>query len=255
MFNPNDRATFGLGKYMKHFFLRLAFALAAIFSVSSVFAADLDVPPPPVEELRPATLDWSGPYVGAFIDGITETGTYDVVCAPACGAGLREMNGFGWNAGALIGWNYQMDSFVMGIEGDWAFGGNVAQNHEPAEMTDLDFNSIATICARLGWALDDTLIYAKGGVAFVDSTFSTTDFPTLSGFATEDSAWLTGWVIGGGMEHGFSDRLTGRLEYTYMSLPDASYTFDDGLGNTADITQSFDGIHTIRAALAYNFSW
>ena len=253
MFNPNDRATFGLGKHMKHFFLRLAFALAAIFSVSSVFAADLDVPPPPVEELRPATFDWSGPYVGAFIDGITETGTYDAVCLPAaCGAvGLREMNGFGWNTGGFVGWNYQMDSFVMGIEGDWAFGGHVAQNQAPVELTELEFDNIATICARLGWAMDNTLLYTKGGVAFVDSTFSTT---ALAGGSAEDSSWLTGWVVGGGMEHAFSDRLSGRLEYTYMDLPDADYLLVNG-ANSADVSQSFDGIHTIRAGLAYNFGW
>jgi outer membrane immunogenic protein len=253
MFNPNDRATFGSGKHMKHFFFRLAFLVAAFFPVSSVLAADLDVPPP-IEDSRPANFDWSGPYVGAFIAGITETGTYDVVCAPICGAGLREMNGFGWNGGALVGWNYQMDSFVMGIEGDWALGEHVAQNHEPAELTDLEFNNIATLRARLGWALDDTLIYATGGVAFVDSKFFSPDFPAGSGFFAEDSAWLTGWVIGGGMEHAFSDRISGRLEYSYMSLPDAEYQLVNGV-NTADVTQSFDGIHTIRAGLAYNFGW
>jgi outer membrane immunogenic protein len=103
---------------MKQFFFRLAFAIAAFFPASSVLAADLDIPPP-VENLRPATYDWSGPYVGAFAGGIVETGTYDAVCTPGpCGTtGLREMNGVGWNGGILAGWNYQMDSFVMGIEG------------------------------------------------------------------------------------------------------------------------------------------
>ena len=58
------------------------------------------------------------------------------------------------------------------------------------------------------------------------------------------------------MEHAFSDRLSGRLEYTYMSLPDEDYTLvNPGVPATADITQSFDGIHTIRAGLAYNFGW
>ena len=77
---------------MKHFFFRLALVVTAFFPVSSVLAADLDVPPP-IEDLRPTNFDWSGPYVGAFVAGITETGTYDAVCVPAACTGLREMNG------------------------------------------------------------------------------------------------------------------------------------------------------------------
>ncbi len=254
MFIPNDSVTIGLGKHMKQFFFRLAFSVAALLPAASALAADLDIPPPPVEELRPATYDWSGPYVGAFVAGITETATYDVVCLPICGSGLRENNGHGWNGGIKAGWNYQIDNFVMGLEGDWALGGHVARNHEPAEMTDLAFDNIATLRARAGMAFDDTLIYATGGVALVDSKFSTTDFPTASGFATDDSKWLTGWVIGGGIEHAFTDGLSGSLEYTYMGLPDADYHFENGV-NTADITQSFDGVHTIRAGLSYNFGW
>ena len=235
---------------MNKFFFRLVFAIAALLPASSVLAADLDVPPP-VDNLRPATYDWSGPYVGAFVEGITELGNYDAVCVPAACAGLREMNGFGVNGGGFVGWNYQVDDFVMGVEGDWAFGGRVAKNHEPAELTDLNFDNIATLRARMGWAMDNTLFYATGGVAFVDSTFSTT---ALAGGSAEASSWLTGWVIGGGMEHAFSDRLSGRLEYTYMSLPDAEYLLVNG-ANSADVTQSFDGIHTIRAGLSYNFGW
>ena len=41
-----------------------------------------------------------------------------------------EHSGIGYAYGILGGWNYQMDSFVMGIEGDWAFGGTVATNDE-----------------------------------------------------------------------------------------------------------------------------
>ena len=251
MLNPVLRVTIGLGNGMNKFILRLAFLVAALLPASSVFASDLDVPPP-VDGLRQATYDWSGPYVGAFIAGITQTGTYDATCLPAaCAAGLREMNGFDWNTGLYAGWNYQLDGFVMGVEGDWAFGGTVAENHEPTEMTDLDFDNIGTLRARMGWAMDNTLIYATGGVALVDSTFSTT---VLVAGSAEDSSWLTGWIVGGGMEHAFPDRISGRFEYTYMDLPDADYQFVNG-ANSAAITQAFDGIHTIRAGLSYNFGW
>ena len=237
---------------MNQFFFRLVFAAAAFVPASSVLAADLDIPPP-VESLRPANFDWSGPYAGAFIGGITQTGTYDTFCG-ICGTGTREMNGFGVNAGVLAGWNYQIDNFVMGVEGDWAFGGKVAKNDDPSELTSFEMNNIGSLRARLGLAMDDTLLYATGGVAMVDTTFATTDYPTGSGFATSDSKWLTGWLIGAGMEHAFTDRLSGRLEYTYMGLPDTVYTLVNG-ANSVDVTQSFSGVHTIRAGLSYNFGW
>ena len=53
---------------MKKLLLALAFSTAALVPSATVRAADLDVPPPPpVEELRPATYDWTGIYVGAWV--------------------------------------------------------------------------------------------------------------------------------------------------------------------------------------------
>jgi outer membrane immunogenic protein len=254
MLIPGLNSKYGLGNHMHQFFFRLALATAALLPASSVLAADLDIPPP-VENLRPATYDWSGPYAGVFVSGITTTGTYDVTCA-LCGVFPRENNGFGWNGGLKAGWNYQVDSFVMGIEGDWAFGGHVAQNHEPTEMTDTEFNNIATLRARLGMAFDDTLVYLTGGAAFVDSTFSSTDYPTGSGNHSEDSQWLTGYVVGGGIEHAFSDSISASLEYTYMGLPDGEYTLTNAtIPSSIDVKNSFDGVHTIRLGMSYNFGW
>ncbi len=238
---------------MKKIVLGITLAAAAAVLAVNAAAADFE-PPPPVTDLRPATYDWSGPYAGIKFSGITETGTYTTACV-ACGTSVREMNGHGWNVGANLGWNYQMDSIVLGLEGNWAFGGHVARNHEPAEMTDLKFKSVASLRARAGVAFDDTLVYATGGVAFVDSRFSTSDFPTGSGLGAGSKKWLTGFVVGGGVEHAFTDRISGRLEYTYMGLPDATYSLDNGAGGMVDVVQAFDGIHAVTVGLEYNFGW
>ncbi len=236
---------------MKQFFFRLAFTAAALLPASSVLAADLDVPPPPVEELRPTTFDWSGPYAGAFIGGVAESGNFETSCSLCLGTSYGELNGIGWNGGVLAGWNYQMESFVMGVEGDWAFGGQVAKNSEASQQNELDFNNVATLRARAGMAFDNTLVYVTGGAAFVDTTFHTDD---LAGLSADDSKWVTGWVIGGGMEHAFSDRLSGRIEYTYMSLPDTSYSLSNA-NSAIDVDYDYVGVHTIRAGLTYNFGW
>ena len=251
MFNPNDSVTLGLGIKMNKFFLRLAFAVAVLLPMPSALAADLDVPPP---DLRQASFDWSGPYVGIFGAAVAVDGTYDGVCNPVC---LRhqtytdiEHSGIGYAGGILGGWNYQMDTFVFGIEGDWAFGGTVATNDEPTVDTDLSFNNIATLRARAGFALDNTLLYVTGGLAAVDMEFGAVMSTTES-----DSKWVYGWTAGGGLEHAFSDNFSGRIEYLYVGMDDADFSMTDGAATTLDATQEFDDIHMVRVGLTYNFGW
>jgi outer membrane immunogenic protein len=249
MFNPNDSVTIGLGNEMKKYLLGLAVAI--MLPASSAFAADLDVPPP--DNLRPATFDWSGPYLGVFGTAIAVDGTWDGDCS-TCVTPYTDMehSGIGYAGGILGGWNYQMDSFVLGIEGDWAFGGTVATNDEPGVDTDLSFNNIATLRARAGFALDNTLLYITGGLAAVDM-----EFGALFGAgptSLSDSQWVYGWTAGGGLEHAFSERLSGRLEYLYVGLPDSDYFLTDGV-DTFDGTQSIDDMHMVRVGLTYNFGW
>jgi outer membrane immunogenic protein len=235
---------------MNKFFFRLAFAIAVLLPMPSALAADLDVPPP---DLR---LDWSGPYVGVFGAAIAVDGTYDATCTaavPPCAVPTYtdiEHSGIGYAGGVLIGWNYQIDSFVMGIEGDWAFGGKVATNDEPGIDTDLSFNNIATVRARAGFALDNTLLYFTGGLAAVDMEFGAVMSSTES-----DSEWVYGWTAGGGLEHAFSDNLSGRIEYLYVGLDDADFSMTDDSSTIFDANQSFDDIHMVRVGLTYNFGW
>ena len=246
---------------MNKFFLRLAFALAVLLPMPSALAADLDVPPP-MDDLRPANFDWSGPYIGVFGTAVAVDGSFDGTCTLA-GVGCAgpgeiavytdyEHSGIGYAGGILGGWNYQMDSFVFGVEGDWAFGGTVATNDEFQVDTDLSFNNIATLRARLGWAMDNTLFYVTGGAAMVDMEFGAVMAPPG---AQSDSQWAYGWTAGGGMEHAFSDSISGRIEYLYVGLDDTDFSMTDAAPTTLDATQSFNDIHMVRAGLTYNFGW
>lgn len=233
---------------MKNLLVPFLFAVTALVPVSSVLAADPE--PPPIEDLRPG-YDWTGPYVGGFLGIVSIDGNYDATSVCGCAFYDREMSGSGYQAGVLLGWNYQFDSFVMGIEGDYAWGGEVADNDDPAEETDLQFNSIATLRARAGWANGNTLLYVTGGAAFVD-----TEFTGLIGTEdVSDDQWRTGWTVGGGIEHAFGGGLAGRLEYLYVDLPGTDYELIDSTGFGGDVEMSFEAIHMIRAALTYNFGW
>lgn len=234
---------------MNQFLLRLVVAAAALASAAPALAADIDVPPP-VDELRPATYDWSGGHVGIYAAGVAVEGRYDGVCP--CGATYSniEHSGIGYAGGILAGYNFQMDNFVFGIEGDWGMGNKVASNWEPGIDTQLSFDNIATLRARLGFAEGNTLFYLTGGAVAVDMEFA----GQMASWAS-DNTWAWGWTVGGGIEHAFTDSLTARLEYLYLGLPDTDFSLTDTAGTTFTATQTFDDAHLIRAALTYNFTW
>jgi outer membrane immunogenic protein len=236
---------------MKKQLFGLVFA-AAVLSPAISFAADLE-PPPPVDDLRPASYDWTGPYVGIFGTAVGIDGSFDGVCGGGCGGATYnniEHSGIGYGGGFLAGVNYQVDNFVLGVEGDWAFGGNMAANVEPGINTEINFDNMATLRARAGLAEGNTLFYVTGGAAAVDAEFGAVMASTES-----DNDWIWGWTVGGGIEHAFTDNFHVRLEYLFVGLEDGDFSLTDSASTTLTATQEFNDIHMVRAGLTYNFSW
>ena len=239
---------------MNAFLFRLALVSTVLVPVTSALAADLE-PPPPVDDLRPATYDWTGIYAGAFGSANAVDGHYDAtpICGGACVIQDPEMSGIGYGFGLRAGADYQWDSFVFGVIGDWQFGsGNLATNEDPSEDTYLKMNHLATARARVGWADDNTLIYATGGFAAAEMEFGGAVGP--AGVDDSDAQWTYGWTVGGGIEHAFTDALSVSLEYLYVDLQDTTHTLSDGAGSGGDVDMMYDGMHTVRAGLNYRFS-
>ncbi len=205
---------------MHKLFLRLALVSVAFVPAVSALAADIDFvppPPPPVEELRPATYDWSGAYVGAWagatcIDGsLVDNG----------GPSYWEMDGCGYKGGVMAGYLQQFDSFVVGGELDWGLTGQVAENNTPGADFAFRMNHLVTGRLRAGYAIDDTLLYATGGWAWAQG-----DLYGINGAAAPDhiKKGHAGWSLGGGIEHALTDQFRVRLEYIYTKFGGANYT-------------------------------
>jgi outer membrane immunogenic protein len=166
------------------------------------------------------------------------------------------MSGSDFMGGLLVGYNYDLGGTVVGAEADWSTTFNhIGQNRDPAERTNMSFDNIITLRARGGKAFDRTLVYATGGLAFVDVTFGGGVGPVGNSFYDTDSNWVTGWTIGGGIEHAYTDNLHGRLEYLFVGLPDEDFRLEDPNQSGGNVTQHFDAIHMVRASLTYNFGW
>ncbi|AYD00194.1 outer membrane protein [Neorhizobium sp. NCHU2750] len=181
------------------FVLAAATALAASTAAyTEAFAADAveQVPTAPAAVDTMPVFTWSGPYLGAHTgygwgDGHLE------------GAGSDDFDG--WRLGGFAGYNWQFSNgFVTGVEGDINYDWN---DNNYGGGVKLEGGVNGSVRARLGYAIDRTLIYAAGGWTATDVRLKA---PTGN-----DSDTLNGWTIGAGVDHAFTDNVFGRLEYRY----------------------------------------
>ncbi len=183
-------------------------AIAAM--TGTAFAADLpSTKSAPVYVAPVSAYNWTGFYAGV-------EGGYDFYSANYVGAGHNNANA--GLLGGLVGYNYQVNQFVLGLEGD--AGGLLGANHT---LISPGNGSIRTngsyfgdIRGRVGYAIDRALLYVAGGAAFGDVN---------SKFYDTNGAWLgttnarrVGWTIGGGGDYAFTPNWIGRIEYRYANL-------------------------------------
>ena len=211
-------------------------ACTALFlGIKSAIAADLPPPPPPPLEIRQSTYDWGGVYIG----GLIGVGSVDNTYTPI-GAADPEISGSDIVGGGMVGYNYQIDQFVIGAEADAMFTG--INNKNSADGVEQDFSYLTTIRARAGWAHDNTLFYGTAGVGFLRSRFK------LTAFNEAKSKTHVGYVVGAGIEHAFSPNIIARAEYLYGSFGKKNYVYTPGTVRTG-----IDDLHIARAGLAYKF--
>jgi outer membrane immunogenic protein len=200
--------------------LRLALFSAAVLPAVSAIAADLDVmppPPPPVEELRPATYDWSGAYVGALVGASCIDG--GLVEHAVAGDINWEFSGCGWKGGVLAGYNHQFENWVVGLEADWSRSNDVVKNEEALADFAFNFNHEATFRARAGYATDDTLFFVTGGAAYAQGNLD----GIIAAVPNDITASHWGWSLGAGIEHAFTDQFRLKFDYLYTRFKGKNY--------------------------------
>jgi len=202
---------------MKKLLLALAIASAALLPAASALAADLDVPPPPTEDLRPATYDWTGIYVGGWVGATCVDGTLTDNGGPTD----WEMSGCGWKGGALAGYNYQFSNWVMGLEGDWGTTTQIATNDEVGGDFAFSMDHLMTMRTRFGYAMDNTLIFSTLGIAYAIG-----DLDGINGDPTPDHMKGKHWglTFGGGFEHAMTENFRLRLDYLFTKFSGDNYT-------------------------------
>ena len=232
---------------MKKLILAASALISAAALTSTANAADMT----PV----PSAYDWTGFYFGLNA-GVAWNNTEidnDI-----------NWNGSGWNpadaavirnlgesltdddavftGGAMLGYNWQMDSFVLGVEADInylgfdgeqdndfsIFSGNYTGTHDLSAQADW----YGTLRGRLGFAADNFLFYGTGGLAYghmeAESDLRVYDAGgNPAGHwdgSADDVNW--GWTIGAGVEYGIDNWSLG-VEYLFVDLGEADWDSDN----------------------------
>lgn len=196
--------------------------LAASALVGSASAADLGLRPSIMKSppLVPG-FSWTGFYVGVNAGsgwGSTTEDLTGLTVGPFNVIGNQAMGNFssaGFLGGAQAGFNYQIQSVVLGVEleGDMAS----IKGHAPClALLTCSQNTkwLADASGRVGLALDRALIYVKGGYAWAANNYETS-FGPLDAMA---SSTRTGGLFGAGIEYAITDHVTAKLEYDHIDF-------------------------------------
>ncbi len=209
------------------------------------FAADL---PPAMPMKAPAyvpAFSWTGSYVGVNVGGAWTNTDFDpstmlnilpntVTAYPTVGASASSIIG-----GGQAGYNWQIGTFVLGVEQDFQFtsmkpgfvygaapvvpGGVLVAG----DGFSANIKYMGATRAKIGWAWDRVLLYAAGGLetAVVDGTGTYAaragGSPALS--FTDARKFHTGWTIGGGIDWAMTNNVFLGVDYRYFDLGTQTY--------------------------------
>ena len=201
-------------------------AVAATALAGTALAADLPrrtaaAAPAPVYK----SFNWTGVYAG--LNGGYEFGKMTKSASSTIG----NINGYSF--GGTVGYNQQIDNFVVGVEGDMAktmIDGSTGTNS--AKIT-----SLGTVRARAGVAVDRALVYGTAGYA--GGTMKATSGAT-------STKWENGYAVGAGLEYAFTNNVSAKAEYLYTHLNDKNYAL-------TSVTTAGSNTSAVRTGVNYKF--
>jgi outer membrane immunogenic protein len=205
-----------------------------------------DVPPP---------FSWTGLYVGVHAGG----GWADADWNHSQTAIPNEpisASPSGLVGGAQIGFQKQWGRWLAGVELSYS-GADLDETVKSAAVTDrsrsVDINNIFLAGVRLGYVMDRSLIYVKGGYANAEVEISSNVISTGQ-LTSSSSKRENGWNIGAGWDYALTPNVTLGLQYDFISLDgsDRLNVQAPGLATTHHLDVDAD-IHTVTARLNYKF--
>jgi outer membrane immunogenic protein len=175
----------------------------------------------------PPAFTWTGCYVGLHAGADWGQSTWS-------NYGSATMDTNGAIGGAQAGCNYQVQSFVLGVEGEiWGSGLTGSTNFSDGEGTETlktTSNFAGDLAARFGYAIDRALIFGKVGVASADYRYTDvyTDTEGVTIFDAQGHATHTGLLLGLGLEYAIDAHWSFKGEYDYINYASKNVSFYEG---------------------------
>jgi len=217
-------------------------------------AADIPVKAPVLAPVVAPPFSWTGFYIGVSGGGAWGRSRH----TNSAGDLTPTFNVSGGIIGGTVGYNYQVNNWVLGLEGDWSW---VSKRGSAVDIPPFNtaFTSetrerwLATGRARVGMTWNQALFYITGGGAAADVQINVCG-PAAVGCASEaKTRW--GWTVGAGIEYALSQNWSLKGEYLYVNFGNTSY-FNPPPGVFADrVGGVFLDDHIFRVGVNYRFNW
>jgi outer membrane immunogenic protein len=178
-------------------------AFTAALGAGAASAADFGARPYTKAPYIDPIFNWAGFYVGGHVGGAwtneqwTNSGNTTLFGDLSPGQGFRQ-RGSGFFGGGQVGYNWQANNYVFGLEGTISGLGNrgTALNNVFGLGLDDQFSWrtdwMATITGRAGYAVNNNLFYVKGGYAGVNNRLSVIDVVPTTGSGSQTSGITAG---------------------------------------------------------------
>jgi len=228
---------------------------------STAIAADMPVKAPLV-----VGLPWTGFYIGGELGGAWghEVGSTVFTTAFSTAGTQTPADIRGILGGVEIGYNYQLNpGWIVGFDADWLWTGTKGSASRPGSIAGVvesgstTVHWYATLTGRIGYEVNDWLVYGKGGVAFSSADYNAQ--ASFGGIVVENATNRvdrTGWTVGAGLEKRLqmiSPHLVAKIEYDYLDFGTDRILFTfPGFGiNGADTRTR---VHMVKGGLIYLFN-
>ena len=211
------------------------------------------------------TYNWAGFFVGgAFGYGIGRNDS--TFSAPAADAEAFFLSPRGFDAGGVIGYNWQFGSWVVGLDAD--IEGSTGSgyltcvavcNGAGATTIDQTLSWFGTVRGRVGYAVGPTLFYATGGAAYGQVKESFAQSAAGITISPSFSHSKSGFAVGAGVENRLDilgllgPNWTTRTEYLYVDLGSIGDTFPGAAGGVAQTLTGNVHEHVWRTVVSYKF--
>lgn len=205
--------------------------------------------------------DWSGWHVGAYGgfglgSSLSDASIGDGYDGSVEGGKVYlEPNGSTY--GIMAGYDWQNGNIVYGLEGEVGMlSGEDSIWHPNGEdyFGRVSYGAYGAVSARLGYALNDVLIYVKAGYLLseyshgygdVDGGINGTEDSDTSIYSSNPASAL---LLGSGISYAFNDNWAGMLEYNLLDF--APLTQDDLDGERYEVSNT---VQNIKIGIVRNF--